>query len=230
MTIELYDLVGRDDRRFSPYCWRIRMALEHKQLKYKTIPVRFTDNHLIQFSGQTRVPVIRDGQNVVTDSWKIAKYLEQSYSDRPSLFGGEAKESWSCFLNNWVDTKLHSAIIRLVIADILDHVDKQDREYFLKSRTARFGMPPEKMQSRSKEDLDFFNEAKSTLRSALSTSNFFGGIRPSYKDYIVFGAFAWARAISQFALLAKEDPMHEWRARMLELFDEMGRKVPGYPV
>ena len=35
MTIELYDLVGRDERMFSPYCWRIRMALEHKQLKYK---------------------------------------------------------------------------------------------------------------------------------------------------------------------------------------------------
>jgi len=230
MTIELYDLVGRDDRRFSPYCWRIRMALEHKKLEYQTIPVRFTDKHLIQFSGQNLVPVIRDGQNVVADSWNIAKYLENAYGDRPSLFGGEVEEGWSRFLNNWVDTKLHPAIVRLVIADILDHVDKEDRDYFLKSRTARFGMTPAEMQSRSKGDLDNFNEANVTLRSALGTSDFFGGGNPSYKDYIVFGAFAWAQAISQFVLLVKEDPIYKWRTRMLNLFDGLARKVGSYPV
>ena len=89
MAIELYELVGRDDRRFSPYCWRTRMALEHKGLDYKTIPVRFTDKDLIAFSGQGRIPVIKDGETVVSDSWAIAEYLEQTYGDRPSLFGGE---------------------------------------------------------------------------------------------------------------------------------------------
>ncbi|MEE2661590.1 MAG: glutathione S-transferase family protein [Pseudomonadota bacterium] len=230
MTIELYDLVGRDDRRFSPYCWRIRMALEHKKLEYQTIPVRFTDKHLIRFSDQNLIPVIRDGKNVVADSWNIAKYLENSYRDRPSLFGGEVEEGWSHFLSNWVDTTLHQATIRLVIADILDHVDKEDRNYFFKSRTARFGMTPAEMQSRSKADLDIFYEANGTLRSALGTSDFWGGETPSYKDYIVFGAFTWARAISQFVLLVKEDSIYKWRTRMLNLHDGLARKVGGYPV
>ena len=31
MSIRLYDLAGaQDDRRFSPYCWRVKMALVHK--------------------------------------------------------------------------------------------------------------------------------------------------------------------------------------------------------
>jgi glutathione S-transferase len=31
MAIQLYDLAGaEDDRRFSPYCWRVKMALQHK--------------------------------------------------------------------------------------------------------------------------------------------------------------------------------------------------------
>jgi glutathione S-transferase len=41
MAIQLFELVGQDDRRFSPYCWRTRMALEHKELAYETVPVRF---------------------------------------------------------------------------------------------------------------------------------------------------------------------------------------------
>ena len=76
MRIKLYELAGKDDRRFSPYCWRTRMALEHKGLEYETIPVRFTDKDAIAFSGQERVPVIRDGSNVISDSWAIAEYLE----------------------------------------------------------------------------------------------------------------------------------------------------------
>lgn len=32
MTIQLYELVGADDRRFNPFCWRTRMALAHKRL------------------------------------------------------------------------------------------------------------------------------------------------------------------------------------------------------
>jgi hypothetical protein len=31
MAIKLYDLAGAElDQRFSPYCWRTRMALAHK--------------------------------------------------------------------------------------------------------------------------------------------------------------------------------------------------------
>ena len=44
MAIELYDLAGAEpDRRFSPYCWRTRMALAHKGLEVETIPWRFTE-------------------------------------------------------------------------------------------------------------------------------------------------------------------------------------------
>ena len=42
MTIEMYDLVGLEDRRFSPFCWRARMALAHKGLDHVATPVGFT--------------------------------------------------------------------------------------------------------------------------------------------------------------------------------------------
>ena len=44
MAITLYDLCGRDERlRFSPYCWRVRMALAHKGLDYTTVAWRFQE-------------------------------------------------------------------------------------------------------------------------------------------------------------------------------------------
>ena len=230
MPIQLYELVGRDDRRFSPYCWRTRMALEHKGLTYETVPVRFTDKDMIAFSGQERIPVIKDGDTVVSDSWANAEYLEDHYADAPSLFGGEAGRGLAKFMNVWTDRALHLALIRLVIVDILDHVDPADTDYFIDSRTARFGKSPAEVQTRSESDIKAFGAAISTLRAALDGQNFLSGNAPAYGDYIVFGAFAWARSISEFPLIEKDDTVYAWRDRMLDLYDGMARKAVGYDV
>ena len=77
MSVVLYDLAGANpDIRFSPYCWRTRFALAHKGVPVETVPWRFTDTDVIAFSGQAKVPVIRDDGKVVFDSWLIAEYLE----------------------------------------------------------------------------------------------------------------------------------------------------------
>jgi glutathione S-transferase len=230
MPIQLYELTGRDDRRFSPYCWRTRMALEHKGLSYETVPVRFTDKDIIAFSGQERVPVIKDGDTVVSDSWVIAEYLEDHYPDAPSLFGGENGRGLAKFMNVWTDRALHLALIKLVIVDILDHVDPADTDYFAESRTARFGKSPAEVQTRSEADIKAFGAAVSTLRAALDGQDYLSGSAPAYGDYIVFGAFAWARAISNFPLIEKGDVVYTWRERVLDLYDGMARKTIGYDV
>lgn len=230
MPIQLYELVGRDDRRFSPYCWRTRMALEHKDLAYETVPVRFTDKDIIAFSGQERIPIIKDGDTVVSDSWAIAEYLEDNYADAPSLLGGETGRGLAKFMNVWADRALHLALIKLVIVDILDHVDPADTDYFTESRTARFGKSPAEVQTRTEADIKAFGAAVSTLRAALDGQNFLSGRAPAYGDYIVFGAFAWARSISKFPLIEKDDAVYAWRERMLDLYDGMARKAVGYDV
>src|SRR5690242_9437421 len=91
MAITMYDLAGAEtDRRFSPFCWRARMALAHKGLAVDTVPWRFTEKDELPKPNAGRVPVIVDGGRVVHDSTAIADYLETRYPDRPPLFGGEA--------------------------------------------------------------------------------------------------------------------------------------------
>jgi glutathione S-transferase len=57
---------------------------------------------------------------------------------------------------------------------------------------------------------------------------FLGGEGPLYADYLVFGALQWARTISPFEILADDDPIKAWFGRCLDLYDGLGRKVPGY--
>ena len=90
MPLKLFELVGTDNARpFSPFCWRTRMALAHKGLSAESIPWCFTEKHAIAPHQSEKVPVLLDGETSVVDSWVIANYLEDSYPDRPSLFGGE---------------------------------------------------------------------------------------------------------------------------------------------
>ena len=63
----LYELVMRDDRRPSPFCWRTRMALAHKGLEYAVEPVKFTDKPVIAFANTKQVPVLVDFGEVVSD-------------------------------------------------------------------------------------------------------------------------------------------------------------------
>lgn len=49
-------------------------------------------------------------------------------------------------------------------------------------------------------------------------------------DYILFGGFQWARATSAFKLLKEDGAIFAWRERMLDAFDRLARKSPGYEV
>jgi hypothetical protein len=46
----------------------------------------------------------------------------------------------------------------------------------------------------------------------------------------VFGPFQWARCISPFTLLEKDDPVRLWRDRLLDRFGGLARKSPAYDV
>ncbi|GIT26503.1 MAG: hypothetical protein CM1200mP41_25470 [Gammaproteobacteria bacterium] len=61
MTRQVYDLCGANDVRFSPYCWRTRMALAHKQLDAEFLAWHFTEQEKLKFSGSRTVPVLVDG-------------------------------------------------------------------------------------------------------------------------------------------------------------------------
>ena len=230
MSLKLFELVGADaSRPFSPYCWRIRMALAHKGLTAESIPWRFTEKAAIAPHGSEKVPVMLDGDRPVVDSWAIANYLEDSYPDRPSLFGGEGGRAMARMLNWWGDLAIVGGIFPFIIADIPNSLAEVDADYFRKSREARFGKTLEEVAAGRDQGVVAFRKSLDPLRLTLKSQPFIGGKQPNYADYIVFGGFQWARVVSPFRLLEETDPVYAWRERMFDAFDGMARKSPGYP-
>jgi glutathione S-transferase len=218
------------ERRFSPYCWRTKLALMHKGLPFDTIPWRFNEKNAIAFSGQDRVPVLRDGDQVVSDSWTIAIYLEDAHPDRPSLFRGDGSRAVTRFVNAWADAVLIGGILRLVVIDIFAHLDQKDRAYFRETREQRLGAKLETISADRETNVLAFRKILEPIRTVLAAQPYLGGKMAAYADYAVFGCFQWARCISSFPLLLEDDPISTWRDRLLSAFDGFAGNALGYPV
>ncbi|MBB3065445.1 glutathione S-transferase family protein [Limibacillus halophilus] len=226
MPLTLYELAGADpDLRFSPYCWRIRMALVHKGLEFETVPWLFTEKHRLEPSGQGRVPVLVDGDTWIHDSWTIARYLEETYPDSPNLFGCDIGRGITHFFKFWSETVLYPAVARLIVSDIHDCLDEKDKGYFRQSREQRYGKRLEEVTADRDARLPAFHDLLTPLRKTLHEQSFLCGESPGFGDYIVFSAFQWARCCSTFELLSPEDEVAEWRERISGLFGGMAGKA-----
>jgi glutathione S-transferase len=226
MGIVLYELAGADPAlRFSPHCWKVRMALAHKGLEAESLPWRFTEKHVIAFSGQGNVPVLIDDGLTVCDSWRIALHLEARYPNAPELFAGAGVIPLAHFVNAWSDSVLLPAVARIILLAIHDCVDPGDREYFRASREKRFGQSLEALVADRPSNLSALGKALAPVRQVLKQRDFLSGESPGYADYCVFGMFMWARCCSAARLLDEGDPMFLWRERLLDAFDGLARSA-----
>jgi len=216
----LYDLAGEDENfRFSPYCWRIKLALAHKNLPYEMVAWRFTDKDAIAFSGQGKVPVLVDGERVVADSQKIAEYLEVNYPNEASLFGDPPSRALTQFIRAWAEQVLHPAIARVVLPDIFFHrLAAKDKAYFRQSRERAWGMTIEDFVAKRADYLAAFEAALTPFRTTLAAQNFVAGASPSYADHIVFGALQWARMTSVAPLFVANDRILDWMQAVLATY------------
>ena len=144
--IKFFDLAGRDARlRFSPYCWRTKMALLHKgspsRRRRGASPKRTRSP-----DGQGRVPVlILMDRQWLHDSWQIALYLDRRYPDRPALMASEAERAAARLVNNWCDLTLHLALRPLLLLDVYNNAAEKDQPYFRESREKLVGMTLEEL-------------------------------------------------------------------------------------
>lgn len=223
----LWDLCGADPSvRFSPYCWRAKLALAHKGLAVETRPWRFTEKEALAVLGHQKVPVLVDGARVVGDSFAIARHLEEAYPDAPSLFGGAGGLALTQFVVAWADTALNPALIRLCVADIWACLDERDKPYFRDTRETRFGMALEAVQADRATRVADVGRVLAPLRTMLGAQPFLGGAAPLYADHAVFGSFQWVRTVTDFAVLAPDDPVFAWHERMLDAYDGLARRAP----
>lgn len=219
MSFLLYDLAGADsERRFSPYCWRVKLAAAHKGIDLPTKPWRFTEKDAIADSGQGAVPVLETESGMINDSWTIAGYLEDEFPDKPTLFGGETGKAHCRFIAHWAEQTIKPVITKIIIADIYNRLHPKDRDYFRSTREKRFGTTLEDFQDQSGDQVEKLRRALAPMRSTLEQSPYLSGDKPAFADYILLSLFLWAYSASEIQLLAADDPIHAWQAKLLDRF------------
>lgn len=229
MPLVLYERRCADGRRPSPFCWRARLALAHKGLTPEVRAITFAEMDQIAFSGQGKVPVLVDGQQVVHDSWAIACHLEDAYPDAPTLFGGPGGRAVTRLLNHWVDHGLERALAPILIPYLLAVACPEDSAYYRRTREAKFGLTIEQMVARRQFYVEALRPVLEPLRQRLAETPFLCGERPGYADYLVFADFQWARSVCDRDLLGPEDDgLRAWRSVMLDLFGGLARSVTAF--
>ena len=74
---------------FSTNVERVALALAHKRLEVESVVISYEDRSpVVKVSGQGLVPVLVDGDQVIPDSIRILRYLEEKRPD-PPLFPRE---------------------------------------------------------------------------------------------------------------------------------------------
>lgn len=76
----------------STACYRVRIALEHKGLSYKTIPVHLVNNggeqhhsEYLALNPQGLVPALEVNGSILTQSLAIIEYLDETFPEKPLL-------------------------------------------------------------------------------------------------------------------------------------------------
>ena len=192
------------------------MALLHKGLEFETAPRPFTEIAAIAPDAGKTVPLLVDGARTICDSWAIAEYLEDTYPDQPSLFGGAGGRAAAKFIDSWANASVSALIVRLIVKDIHDILAPADQAYFRESREARLGATLEEVVTGREAEIAAFPEKCAPLRNMLKFQPFIGGNEPLFCDYIVFGAFQWAALTGNTGLLDPNDPVANWFERCLE--------------
>ena len=227
MPITVHDLAGANpDLRFSPYCWRTKLALKHKGLDFETIPHRFTDRTAIAKSGQSKVPVIVDDGRWVHDSWAIALYLDETYPDRPLLMPDAAARTQAKFINSWCDWSLLPSTRAMAVPHVFKIVADEDKAYFRTSREKVFGVPMEQIGIDREGAMKTFTLGLKPAEVTLADQDFLHGAKPGYGDYALFGTLLWPYMVCANDPIDRESAVGHWFGRMMTLNGGWVGKAP----
>ncbi|MCG7629995.1 glutathione S-transferase N-terminal domain-containing protein [Epibacterium sp. MM17-32] len=219
----LYSLCGKAGESYSPHVWKVIMALHHKQLDFAIEPVDFSTIKGIEGGAFNSVPVLRDGDRVLGDSFDICEYLEEAYPDAPRLFEGDGGRRMARFFETYCLTMLHPPLSVIVAMDMYNVMSESDQAYFRAKREERFGVSLETLAERGDSEREVLTERLVPLRKTLEDQPWICGDKPLFPDYIVFGTLQWCWVVGARDLLDKDDPVQRWFSRCQDLFGAAAR-------
>lgn len=221
--IRLYELcAGERDLVFSPYCWRVRLALVHKQLPFESEAITFMEKEKIAFSGAKLVPVLTDGDTVVTESLEILEYLDRAYPQAPLGLDSDTGRARVRLITELILRHITPAIFKPSLLAIFEAQPDNAKTYFRESREQRFGMTLEQVQESAKaQDAQ---KSLAALEAHLKTMPYLDGQQPGAADFVVAGhlIFSW---IYGFQYWTDESAVGRWFTLVVDAYTRVAGPI-----
>jgi len=211
--ITLYDIPSTvPGKAFSPNTFKTRLAVSFKGLPFKTEWLEMPDieptmkklgaeptGKNVDGSPRYTLPVIHDDATgkFISDSMKIAEYLEATYPDKPSLFPFDAHAP-VCLFNEQVSPTVIQPAVFIYMTGMLPKMNPRTIEFFRRTREAVFKKKLEELEPHGEARVAQFAAAKEGFSklAAIYSSNggdkpYFYGNVPSYADLILVAYLLW---------------------------------------
>ncbi len=225
MTRKLYELENVE----SPFAWRSKYALAHKDLEFTSHRTAFTDIPNVCGGQHKSVPILVDENGTETcDSLSIAKYLDETYPEAPLFTNSSTARTEE--VEGLLGQHGFKAFFPLYIHDIWAGLPEKDAIYFRKTREERFGASLEELSANREERLPQAREGLAPLREALGDKQWFNGDAPAYPDYVVLAFFTWLKGCAKTPPLAADDSLVDYIHRGFALYNGIGEEVKGGPM
>jgi glutathione S-transferase len=226
MTIKAYELAAKDEElMFSPFCWRTRMSLLHKQLDFELIPWHFSDKSGTASQDFSRVPVINDNGIWKNESLDIAKYLDNEYSSEKPLIDGNQGLSQVHLVESIINTQIFAAAVPIAVYQVYLAIGDNCKTYFRESREKLFGKPLEELNVEPEIAKANLAKALVVFDKTFERSKFLGGDSPNYSDYVLFGVLKWMDIVSRYDPLPQDTATTQWFKNLSQMYDGHAAKA-----
>ena len=217
--LKLFDLSGKNDLRFSPPCWNVKVCLILNNIEFLTIPVRFTDKDKIAFSKQKLVPILDYKDGFVCDSWNIINWLNENYPEK-KIFINNSSKNFSYFLYLWTSRQLLPILFKIIAHEIPNVLEGDDIDYYIKTREERINGPITKFVPFVSSSIEEFRKLIDPIRKIIIDNNYISGKNPGIEDCIFFGNLKWVDVCSPCNLLDNEDPVYQWYKNLNKIINK----------
>lgn len=180
-----------------PFCWKVRVLLDYQGIPYEIIEVDPMSKRELEFTEYKKVPVLRDGNQVITESSEIMAYLNGKYE----ISSPAADESQWC---SWVDETLVHFFPPIIHKDFktsyrtIKKITPASKGGRIKRHlTSVVGAAIMSKVAKKKAHKRGIENPEAGMKKAvdhwvnhgLNGQPFFGGDKPSLADLSVFGVF-----------------------------------------
>lgn len=215
--IELFEVCGSDPKLvFSPFCWRVRLALAHKGLSTEGRTVAYADKPPIAFSGQTLLPIIRDGDTTLCDSFSIISYLDQQYPQPPLHLGGAASQR-ALLIDRIAHQDLLTGLFRLLVLRFVPLLAQKDGDYFRVKHEALLGITLDEFADAAIGQ-ELLDKALQPFEAQLQQTPYLDGDSPGAVDMLIGGFLFWSWVLN-LTPWEKHPGVSAWFQRLVDSYE-----------